>query len=135
MKPSPLQLNRFFVTNLMVSANPKFNPKEKMNLGMEDITVETETRPPVEGSNIWQVKTSVFFMGSEKINSPYAFRVDLQGLFTVIDNSSVEKAQLLVETNGPSVLFSTAREILRSAMSSGPYKALILPTVSFYEPK
>ena len=40
----------------------------------------------------------------------------------------------MVEVNGSSVLYSAARQILRNAMSSGPFNPLLLPTASFVEP-
>ncbi|NQU39528.1 MAG: hypothetical protein HQ523_06215 [Lentisphaerae bacterium] len=37
--------------------------------------------------------------------------------------------------NGASVLFGTAREVLRSVMTNGPYEPILLPTVCFLDAK
>ncbi|MEA1929019.1 MAG: protein-export chaperone SecB, partial [Candidatus Auribacterota bacterium] len=46
-----------------------------------------------------------------------------------------ENIESLVRINCPAVLYSTAREILRSVMAQGPFPALILPTGTFNKPK
>ena len=133
--PSKLQLKRAFTTDVHVQANPRFKAKEPMNMALEDISAEFKVHEPAGSKEDWAVELRVFFAGSEKVNAPYAFRIDLLGYFAVLGEKSKQKAKWLVETNAPSVLFSSAREILRATMSSGPYKSLVLPTVSFYTPK
>lgn len=131
-RPSQLQLKTSFATHVQVQANPKFTTKDPMNLSMEDIMVDFKVIEPDEHCPDWSVSLKVAFGGSEKINSPYAFFVELIGYYAVLGKVTKKQAKWLVETNGPSVLYSSAREILRAAMATGPYKSIVLPTVSFY---
>jgi preprotein translocase subunit SecB len=134
MKPilSPLLLERYFVTDLLVQANKSFKPDSIMNLGFEALQIDSEVLPPTEGTELWEVTLRLFHQGNEKINTPYFFRVELVGSFSVGKSYPRQNVEWLVRTNAPSVLYSTAREVLRSAMASGPFKAIILPAVSFY---
>ena len=134
MKPvlSHLLLERYFVTDLLVQANKSFDPDSVMTLGFDALQIDSEVRMPSNESELWEVTLRLFHQGSEKINTPYFFRVELVGSFSVGKSYPKQNAEWLVRTNAPSVLYSTAREVLRSAMASGPFKAIILPTVSFY---
>ena len=46
-----------------------------------------------------------------------------------------ENVERFVGINGASLVFSAAREILRAVTSLGPNGAVLLPTVTFWEPK
>ena len=61
--------------------------------------------------------------------------MEIVGLFQVAADYPADKVPWMVETNATSVLYGTAREMLRSVMTTGPYPPLLLPTGSFYEPK
>lgn len=134
MKPniSQLLVKRYFVTDLLVQANKSFDESAAMNLGFESLQIESNIVTPEHDGEDWEVALRLFYQGSEKINSPYFFRVEVVGFFNVADSYPKQNAEWLIRTNAPSVLYSTAREALRSAMASGPFKALLLPAVSFY---
>ena len=134
MKPniSQLLVKRYFVTDLLVQANKSFDESAAMNLGFESLQIESNIATPVHDGEDWEVALRLFYQGSEKVNSPYFFRVEVVGFFNVADSYPKQNAEWLIRTNAPSVLYSTAREALRSAMASGPFKALLLPAVSFY---
>ena len=134
MKPniSQLLVKRYFVTDLLVQANKSFDESAAMNLGFESLQIESNIATPEHDGEDWEVDLRLFYQGSEKVNSPYFFRVEVVGFFNVADSYPKQNAEWLIRTNAPSVLYSTAREALRSAMASGPFKALLLPAVSFY---
>jgi len=134
MKPniSQLLVKRYFVTDLLVQANKSFDESAAMNLGFESLQIESNIATPEHDGEDWEVALRLFYQGSEKVNSPYFFRVEVVGFFNVADSYPKQNAEWLIRTNAPSVLYSTAREALRSAMASGPFKALLLPAVSFY---
>jgi hypothetical protein len=46
-----------------------------------------------------------------------------------------EDIERLMRINGTSLVFSAAREIIRAITSRGPFKPILLPTVTFWEAK
>ena len=134
MKPniSQLLVKRYFVTDLLVQANKSFDESAPMNLGFEALQIESSVVAPEREGAEWEVALRLFYQGSTKVNSPYFFRIEVVGFFNVADSYPKQNAEWLIRTNAPSVLYSTARETLRAAMASGPFRALLLPAVSFY---
>jgi preprotein translocase subunit SecB len=68
------------------------------------------------------------------VNSPYAFTVEIVGLFHVLPAYPKDNSERLVKTNSPTLLYGIAREIVRDITSSGPHTGILLPSVSFFEP-
>jgi len=68
-------------------------------------------------------------------NSPYFFAVDLVGFFRIDESLPETMVEKFAYVNGSSVLYSSAREILRNAMADGPYDPIMLPTVCFLDDK
>ena len=71
--------------------------------------------------------------GSASLNTPYFFSVEVVGYLTVARTYPEERVQMLVRTNGPSMLYGATREIIRDLTARGPHPAVYLPGVSFYE--
>jgi preprotein translocase subunit SecB len=134
--PSPLKCRGYCVTELALTANPQHQPREKVSLDFADLTIEAsaEAVTPKEGASFWRVALRVCQNVGPDKNSPYNFAIALLGTFDVHPEFPAERAKQLVETNGSSILYGAARQILRDAMSSGPYRSLLLPTASFVEP-
>ena len=134
MKPeiSKLLLDNYFLTELFVRANENFDAKQPMNLTVNDLTVESIAVKIAEDVRHWQVTLKVFHQLKNKVNAPYSFRVEAVGFFSVAESYPVDRAEWLVKTNASSVLYSVVREALRNTMATGPWKPILLPTVSFY---
>lgn len=133
--PSPLKCRGYFVTELMVTANPEYDAKTSAKLDFKDLQVEAsaEAVPNESGTRVWRVMLHVRQnVGPEK-NAPYNFGIVLLGHFEVHPEYPDAKIRQLVSINGSSILYSAARQILRDAMHNGPFDALLLPTVSFSE--
>jgi len=129
---SPLQLKYYFVSELNVQANRSFDPKQGVTLGMDDVEMECHAKCTDETARMWEVSLRMFHQGKEKGNTPYFFKIEMVGFFAVLESYSPEKDEWLVKTNASSVLYSTAREVLRTTMANGPFMPLLLPTASFY---
>jgi preprotein translocase subunit SecB len=134
MKSSALQLNYYFVTELNVTANRQHDPKQPIMLSDENLVVKLDVMVQKDDARRWQATLRIQQQGGPVTNPPYFFTVELVGMFSVAAKYPLDKAEWMVRTNASSVLYSTAREVLRSAMSQGPYCPLLLPTVSFYTP-
>ncbi len=135
MKPSSLQLRLYFVTDLSVSVNPEFDPEKEVNLHIGNMIVNTEPIKKPDDDREWQIKMNIRHTQNSESNSPYFFAVELMGFFHInelLPESMVEK---FAYVNGSSVLYSSAREILRNAMADGPYDPIMLPTVCFLDDK
>ena len=134
--PSPLKCRGYFVTELMITANPAHDIKGSAKLDFKDLQIESsaEALPSESGARMWRVLLQVRQnVGAEK-NAPYNFAVVLLGHFEVHPEYPADKVRSLVSINGSSILYSAARQMLRDAMQNGPFAALLLPTVSFNEP-
>lgn len=134
MQTSPMQLKHYFVTDLNVTTNRQHKSGQSIKVSDADLKINTDFLLQEEESNNWQVTLRVQLQASPETNAPYYFMVELVGYFSVAE---IYKGppDWLVRTNAPSVLYSTAREVLRSAMSQGPFCPLLLPTASFYDPE
>lgn len=134
MKPeiSKLLLDNYFVSALSIKANTAFDVNQSMNLTINDLIIDSNAIKIADDVRHWQVVLTVSYALKKGVNSPYAFKAEVVGFFSVASNYSEDRAEWLVKTNASSVLYSVARETLRSAMASGPWKPIILPAVSFY---
>ena len=134
MKPvtSKLLLDNYFLTELCVRANENFNTKAPMNLSAKDLTTESIAVRIAGDVRHWQVTLKVFHQLKNKVNAPYSFRIEVVGFFSIAESYPEDRTELFVKINASSILYSVAREALRNAMATGPWKPILLPTVSFY---
>lgn len=133
MKPSNLQLRLYFVTDLSVSVNSEFNPETDVNLHIGNMVVESEPMKKPDEDREWQIKMKVRHTQNSESNSPYFFAVELMGYFHIDESLPEALIEKFAFVNGSSILYSSAREILRNAMANGPYEPIMLPTVCFFE--
>lgn len=136
MKPAPLIVQGYHVEHLSFSVNPHYDIEAPTTLDTEDVKVDSLTEEQVFLSgNTWEIRLQVVQNVSAGKNAPYNFAIVIRGLFAVAEGFPKDRARRLVETNGTSILYGTCREVIRSVTSQGPYQALLLPTLSFYEPE
>jgi preprotein translocase subunit SecB len=135
MSPAALQLKYYFVTELSVTANRQHHAGKPVTLTDENLVVKQDFLREKDAPRQWQVTLRIQQQGGPATNPPYFFTIELVGFFSVAAKYPEEKAEWMVRTNATSVLYSTAREVLRGAMSQGPFCPLLLPTVSFYTPE
>ena len=133
MKPSNLQLRLYFVTDLSFSVNSEFDSEKEVNLHIDNMVVESEPINKPDDEREWQIKMSVRHTQNSESNSPYFFAVELMGYFRIDESLPEAMVEKFAFVNGSSVLYSSAREILRNAMADGPYEPIMLPTVCFFE--
>lgn len=135
MKPALIQLLDYFLTDLHVSANPKFNPKEKVPLRFEDFEIAIKFKHARNKKREWRAILTLKYQPPAEANVPYRFAAEIVGELLVFDAASDELANRLVRTNGPSMLYGILREVIRDATARGPYTGVILPSTSFYKPE
>ena len=135
MRTSPLQLRCYFVAELAVTANRDHDPRHPLGLTADDLSVNSDCATVKDDPRQWQVTLRIQQQSGPGTNAPYYFTVELVGHFVVLEKYPVEKAEWMVRTNATSLLFTTAREVLRGVMAQGPFPPLLLPTASFYTPE
>lgn len=129
---SSLLLNDYFTEELFIKANAEHEPENPFSFSLDDITVSADALASKKKSDGWQVRLTIFHQTEGKSNSPYSFRISIVGFFNVDSEYPADKAEWLIRTNAPSVLYSIARDIIKRNTAEGPWRSLILPTVSFY---
>ena len=140
MKLSPLQLTRYVVTSIGCTANPQFDPEKEIVGALEHYSLNVKANPLEPDKNVpghsWSVELEVAQKKKEGQNFPYEFHFAIFGIFTCQAGTlDAEKETRFVEVNGSSMLYGMAREHIRSLTAAGPWGAIIIPTVSFYENK
>lgn len=134
MKPhaSPISCNNYFVTEINLAANSSYDPDKESDLELADLQVESDITVVKPEDEQRAVILSVEQNVAREKNAPYNFVIRLVGFFTMVEGLPKERVEQLLLTNGSSILFAAAREILRDMTSKGPYPPLLLPTLSFF---
>ena len=135
MKPSPLDLHYYYVTELTFFVNKTFKARGSSALDGANLRVVPDLRrsevPDSEPE--WIMSLQVQQLAAD--DQPYSFSVELVGHLSVSPLVPEEKREHILRANGASMLYGAAREIIRSVSAQGPYMAAILPSVSFYPAK
>ena len=138
MKPAPITLIEYFATDLLLATNHTFQPDKPLQFTESDLVVEVKTHhneSAPKDENRWQVSLEVRHQPGPAVNFPYSYKVVLIGQFSVATTVAKDSEEWMVRIQGASMLYSMAREIVRALTGRGPYRPVILPTVSFYEQK
>ena len=137
---SPLQLDRYFLKELRYSLNPGFElgpdmPRPDITLPSVSIGVVASQRNP-NNPRQWMFELLVDLPEPEEGSKfPYRVQARLIGFFTVSERYPEERVERLAKTNGPALLYSSAREILAFVTGCSPYPQLIIPVVTFIQPE
>jgi preprotein translocase subunit SecB len=136
MKPAAISLLEYFATDLVLGTNPSFRPDQPLQFEDKDLVIAVDAKQdataPRNGKR-WQVTLDVRHQPAADANFPYSYRVVLVGQFGVGENVKPEDEERWAKIHASSVLYGMAREIVRALTGRGPYRPVILPTVSFYE--
>ncbi len=131
MKLSPLQLEGYFLTELSFQADPAHDPGKPIQFHEHDLAVEPTTTPLSDQERRWQVTLKIRLQPRRESNSPYFLSLSLVGVVWAAPQIPADRLESLIRTNGPSMLYGAAREMVRDLTARGPYPALSLPSVSF----
>jgi len=132
-KPSLLDCQKYFVSDLTLLANRDFDHTKPISLEWTDLDIESSVVDAGGEGRGWQVTLFIRQdVGIDK-NSPYNFSVELVGRFRLepVRGVKVNDPEKFVRINGSSLLYGVAREVIRNLTALGPFVPLLLPTVSF----
>lgn len=134
MKLAPLQLRDYFVLSIHVEALADYDAGKEQDLDVANLVV-TESCVPAGDDKPHQFLIDLVIKQEalEGKNLPYSYELHMVGFIEVSPNFPKDKLQRVVETNGPSMLFGAAREILRAATGRGPYGPVLIPSTTFFK--
>lgn len=137
MKPSPLQLSYYRISNCAVKALHGFEGAEGDSSAiLEHLKAKLQIQPAPENdtaySTAWLVGLDLKLSPESDTNYPYEFHVELFGMFECAKELPPPlDAERLVGINGTSILYGVAREMLLSITDKGMWGGFLLPTMSF----
>lgn len=131
MKISPLQLTEYFVTEFHFTLSSTFKADQPLQLMLDELVVLKECKSVADDPRRWVVTMELKYQPAAETNTPYIFSLALVGMFEVSPKFEEARIERTVCTNGPSVLFGIAREIIREQTARGPEGPFILPSASF----
>lgn len=137
---SPLQLTKCITTEFYFRANEHFDRDQREPIDPKHLLVRANldsVSPPENGKPaLWSIKLEIQQDLVPGVNLPYEFRITLVGYFVFLAPLKQDFDVLrMVRINGSSVLYGIAREIIRTNTAGGAWRELLLPTISFFEPR
>lgn len=130
MIASPLQLDRYFLTRVDLSARM---PSQIDEGSAEKISVSTtiEASKGSEDSLEYEIGLAVELAG----NGTYFGHVDVLGFVRIDESIDAERRDGLVVVNGAAVLFGVVREVVANFTARGPWGEVLLPLGTFIDQK
>ena len=135
MRRAQISLTNYFVSELTYVANHAFDADKPSTIGIADYEVTPRTKAETGDRRKWEVKVRVALTASPDRNFPCSFMVDIVGFVEVDETLREEYIDRFVNINGVALVFGAAREIVRAITAAGPSKSVLLPSVTFWEPK
>jgi len=135
MRPAPISLTTYFVRELQFKLNESFQPSTPYIPVIEDLDLTPSATAKAEDRRIWDVGLRLELNPALGRNAPYRLLIEVAGIVQVDSSVAEQNIERFVQINGTSVLFGAAREIVRAVTSRGPHGQIMLPTVTFWEPR
>jgi preprotein translocase subunit SecB len=135
---APLQLRDYWLESVSVRTNPAFEANRESDLEVDFMDVKSDVRllksdNLEQDGTVWMVFLAVSQSIPEGKNIPYEFSLEMCGIVVAHPSLTGEKLERAIQVNGPSMLFGSAREILRAATGRGPYAPVIIPSTNFFQ--
>ncbi len=131
---SPLELLQYYVKELYFCVKENFVDKYEEFEGRDEVAYPKLAAKIIDNQidpRSWRFELEVESKDEDSTEFPYSLRITLVGFFRVREQYPADRADLLARVNGPSVLYSAAREALATATSRSGYPAIVLPSVMF----
>lgn len=124
---SPLILDTYFFPVAQVIANPE--APEGMDVNDIEYTIKTHLAKS-KSAETYQVSVEIISPPEDKKKEQaYDLHIVAVGVFRVVPDWP--DAERMLKVNGPSILYSSAREFLITITSRMPFGAVTLPAISF----
>ena len=138
MKQAPLQLLDYWVDYIQVRTNQNFDPAKPEELEIASIELQSKVvqikhDKSEETGTDWLVSLRIEQPLSENQNIPYSYTLQIEGLVTVHPKFQGSELERQIQVNGPSMLFGSAREIIRAETGRGRFAPIIIPSTNFFQ--
>jgi preprotein translocase subunit SecB len=127
MKISPLQLEHSVLVEIsLIAAKGTKEFCDQLNIQASPIFARHGNDP-----RKWKVTLEIKVSGTGDKPAPYEVKLVMLGWFIVADEFDDDKQLEIVGVNAPSILYSTAREIVAGLTARSINGLFLLPSVSF----
>lgn len=134
MRPSSLQLEWYFVDELSFSTQPDYNDERDVTIKAEDLKVKVHFFDVLDDPQAQGIELEIELPDSRESKFPYWFYVVLVGGFKLTKATEPRLAEGMLAINGPSMLYSAARELIALVTGRGPVGPIVLPSITFAPP-
>jgi preprotein translocase subunit SecB len=135
MRAAQISLAKYSVTEFQFNVNRAFDSQKPTVIQVDDLELTREPTMLAADRRSWKVTLRLTLNAPPERNIPYSFRVEVEGTVLVDPTVKDENVERLIQINGTSLVFGVTREIIRAMTSRGPWGDVLLPTVTFWEPK
>jgi len=136
MRSSPLLLKDYFTTSLSFSAQPEFKSSgnfDARNILVSDLKVNVEQSKQEDNPLQRSCYLSIELDDPSGTKYPCSFSISLVGFFEIIPEWPTEQVDVLFSANAPALLYSAAREALATVTGRSPFRAILLPSITFVQ--
>jgi preprotein translocase subunit SecB len=132
---SPLQLNRYFIKELHYAVKDDFDDRydQTAEFPYPQLSARVAHARSEQSPRDWRFELALESDDSQSAEFPYTLKIILVGYFTVMDEYPADRADMLAHVNGPSLLYSAAREALVTVTGRSGFPAIVLPSVIFVQ--
>src|SRR2546430_10203814 len=135
MRPAQISLTKYIVNEFQLKVNKAFDSQKPTVVQVDDLQLQPEATALSTDRRSWKVILRLTLKAVPERNMPYTFSIEVVGTVLVDQTVKDENIERLIQINGMSLVFSVTREIVRAMTSRGPWGGVLLPTVTFWEPK
>ena len=128
---APLEVLNYFVKSFSMDTNMKCDKDKPKDLSLRNIVITNRMFPAKNQKNCYMVFLNLEMKVPEGKNAPYAIKMEMFGRFQVSERVPDELREKMVKTNGSSILYGAAREIIKEMTGRGIFRKIQFPTVSF----
>ena len=132
---APLEVVDYYVRAMSFEVNLKCDKNKPYQLDLEDVEINNELVQMKNDKDGYAVILNIDIKAPKSKNTPYAIKLEMYGYFNVPKKMPEEIRDKIVKTNGTSILYGAAREIIKDMTARGGYRPILIPTASFAELK
>jgi preprotein translocase subunit SecB len=132
---SPLQLNNYLLEELVIKANPSFDPAIKDGRKEGKLTCTLSAFESEKPPNRFKITIAVSLKPSSETPAmdPYCIDVRMSGYFGFRENVKHDVMLQMVNYNGSSILYGLIRGFVTQTTAIGQFGKYILPTINLKE--
>ena len=132
---APVDVLNYFVKSFSMDTNMMCDKDKPRDLSLKNIVISNRMFPSKKHKNVFVVSLNLEMKVPEGKNAPYAIKMEMFGRFQISERVPDELREKMVKTNGSSILYGAAREIIKEMTGRGIFRKIQFPTVSFAEIK